>query len=297
MIRFILVTLIFIASLKSVYACDACGCSIMGNPAGLLTQYKKNYFSLGWNRSGFNTTPGVGEGSVDVFHSFDISFQYYLASRWRVGLYQSYRLNSRAVNQLHQSIHGFSDTRLSVDYTFYKKTSSDGFEIYLDIGTGLSLPTGKYDPHLHDQELPENFNPGNGSLGMSIQQTSSISYQAFGIVLKNSWTHYLKNTADYTFGNQWAGNLLLFYNLSMDSIWSVLPMAGIQLEKVNTDIHPNGTEVDGTGGKGTFLSTGCQVKLNNWMCTFQYLVPLTDHYSSGDVEASQRFNVQLTHLF
>ena len=297
MIRFMLVTMLFIAGSKSVIACDACGCSIMGNPAGLLTQYKKNYLSFGWNRSGFNTAPGVGEGSVDVFHSFDISFQYYLASRWRVGLYQSYRLNTREVNQTDQSIHGFSDTRLTADYTFYKKTSSDGFEIYLDIGTGLSLPTGKYDPHLHDQELPENFNPGNGSIGVGIQQTSSVSYQSFGVVLKNSWTHYLKNNADYTFGDQWAGNLLSFYNLPIDSTLSVLPMGGFQMENVNADIHPNGTEVDGTGGRGTFLSAGCQVKLNNWMCTFQYLVPLSNHYSSGDVEASQRFNVQLTHLF
>ena len=110
MIRFMLVTMLFIAGSKSVIACDACGCSIMGNPAGLLTQYKKNYLSLGWNRSGFNTAPGVGEGSVDVFHSFDISFQYYLASRWRVGLYQSYRLNTREVNQTDQCLHCFSYT-------------------------------------------------------------------------------------------------------------------------------------------------------------------------------------------
>jgi hypothetical protein len=289
--------MIFIASCMSVYACDACGCSIMGNPAGLLTQYKKNYLSLGWIRSGFNTVPGVGEESVDVFHSFDISFQYYLSSRWRVGLYQPYRLNTREVNEIDQSVIGFGDTRLTADFTFYKKTTSDDFEIYLDLGTGLSLPTGKYDPHLHDQDLPENFNPGNGSIGMSVQQTSSVSLQSFGVVLKNSWTHYLKNNADYTFGDQWGGNLLLFYNLPVDSVFSILPMGGFQLEKVNADLHPNGTVVDGTGGEGTFISAGCQVKLNNWLCTFQYLVPLTDHYSSGDVEASQRFNLQLTHLF
>src|SRR6187549_4156320 len=130
-----LLVIIILASVQGISsACDACGCSIMGNPPGLLTQYKKNYLSLGWNSSAFNTAPGVGEGSSDLFQSFDISFQYYLTSRWRVGLYQSYRLNTREVNNIDQSVHGFSDTRLTADYTFYKKTSSNNFEIYLDIG-------------------------------------------------------------------------------------------------------------------------------------------------------------------
>jgi len=297
MIKPLLVLLLVFSVHALALACDACGCSVMGQPTGLLTEYKRNYLSLGWNRAGYSSAPGVGEGSVDVFQSFDISFQYYLSGRWRAGLYQAYRYNTREVNQVTQSVQGFADTHLTTDYTFFRKTSSDAFEVYLDIGAGLSLPTGKYDAHIHEHDLPENFNPGNGSLGVSLQQTNSVSYRSIGMVLKNSWTHYAETSAGYDFGDQWAGNLLVFYSQSLDSLISFVPMAGIEMENTMADHHPNGTEVHGTGGKGAFFSAGCQVKMKNWLCTFQYLLPLSNHFSDGEVEAGNRMNVQLTHLF
>ncbi len=298
MIRFIHVVCLLFAVQSTSFACDACGCSIMGHPAGLLTEYRKSFLSLGYSHSGFTAAPGIGEGSIDAFHTIDLSFQYFLTHRWSAGIYQPFRINTRTIDQSIQSVSGLADTRLHVKYTFFEQNDdSKPLEIYLDIGAGLILPTGSYDPHLHDQDLPENFNPGNGSLGMSLQQTSALSYRSTGLILKNSLTRFSKTAADYQYGAQWACNLLMFVDIPLDSITSLVPMAGLQFENVGTDLHPNGTEVHGTGGNGIFVSAGCQLKIKNWLCTFQYFIPASHEYSGGEVNARPRINCQLTHLF
>lgn len=281
-----------------VTACDACGCSIMGQPAGLLSEYRKSFLSLGWSRSGFTAAPGVGEGSVDMFHTIDLTFRYFITDRLSTGLYQPFRINTRSIGQSQQTINGLADTRLNLNYTFFKQDDATRpWEIYLDIGAGFILPTGKYDAHLHDQELPENFNPGSGSFGASILQTSSVSYKSVGMVMKNSWTQFAETSSGYRFGSQWSGSLLVFLDLPVDSVASVLPMAGIQVESVTSDVYANGTEVHGTGGNGVFFTTGCQVKIKKWLCTFQYALPVSANYSGGEVTAGNRISVQFTHLF
>ena len=281
-----------------VTACDACGCSIMGQPAGLLSEYRKSFLSLGWSRSGFTAAPGVGEGSVDMFHTIDLTFRYFITDRLSAGLYQPFRINTRSVGHTQQTNSGLSDTRLNVNYTFFKQDDAGRpWEIYLDLGAGFIIPTGKYDPHLHDHDLPENFNPGNGSFGASILQTSSVSYKSAGLVLKNNWTQFAETSTGYRFGSQWSGNLLIFMDLPLDSMSSILPMAGIQVESVDSDVYANGINVHGTGGHGVFFTPGCQVKFKDWLCTFQYALPLSADYSGGEVKADNRISIQLTHLF
>lgn len=296
--RILLVSICLLTALPVAYCCDACGCSIMGQPSGLLSQYRKSYLSFGYSRSGFTAAPGIGEGSSDAFHTLDLTFQYYFSSRFHAGLYQPYRINTRNGGQGQQEVHGFSDTRLQGSYTFFQSTKpSSKFEVYLDAGVGLSLPTGKYDPHLHEQNLPENFNPGNGSLGYSLSQTSSLSYGSIGLVIKNNWTQFTGTPAGYQYGDQWVANLLTFIELPIDTQFSVLPMAGFQFENVTSDHYANGNNVHGTGGQGTYFSAGGQLKFKTWLCTFQYILPMSGTYSDGEVQPDQRLSLQLTHLF
>lgn len=298
MYRLILVSLWLLTAWPVANGCDACGCSIMGQPSGLLSQYRKSYLSMGYSRSGFTSAPGIGEGSSDAFHTLDLTFQYYFSSRFHAGLYQPYRINTRNGGQGQQEVHGFSDTRLQGSYTFFQATKPKSkFVVYLDAGIGLSLPTGKYDPHLHDQNLPENFNPGNGSLGYSLSQTSSLSYGSIGLVIKNNWTQFTGTPAGYQYGDQWVANLLTFIELPIDTQFSVLPMAGFQFENVASDHYANGNNVHGTGGQGTYFSAGGQLKFKTWLCTFQYVLPMSGTYSDGEVQPDQRLSLQLTHLF
>lgn len=298
MTRFIMAMFFLLTTQLHLQACDACGSSIMGQQPGLLSAYRKSFVSMGWSQSLYHSVQGAGEGSTDLFNTMDFTFQHFLTNRWSVGLYQPYRINTRTTGATQTAVSGLADTRLNVNYTFYEQNDTfKPIEAYLGIGAWLILPTGVYDPDIHNQNLPENFNPGNGSLGMQLQQTCSFSYRSLGMLLKNNWTYFSETKTDYRYGRQWAGSLLLFWDYPVDSILSIVPMAGIQMEVIGSDQYANGVDVHGTGGNGIYLPVGGQVKLKNWLCTFQYTLPLQNTYGSGEVDAGHRFNIQLTHLF
>jgi len=279
-------------------ACDACGCSILGQPTGLLAAYRKSFISIGYGQAGFSAVPGTGEGAIDAFHTIDVSFDNYFSDRLRAGIYLPFRMNTRTINHSIQEIRGMADIRLDGNYTFFQKGNGmSPLEIYLEVGMGIILPTGKYIADIHSQNLPENFNIGNGSFGLSLQQTSGFSYRSVGAVLKNTWTDYKETAKGYEYGAQWVSSLLILAEIPVDSIVSVIPLGSIQYEKIWRDAYATGTEVHGTGGNGVFVSAGCQVKIKSWLCTFQYSLPVVDNYSQGEVNAGNRYTLQMTHLF
>ena len=293
----LILVMLLAVQLKSS-ACDACGCSIMGQPTGLLAAYRKSFISIGYGQAGFSAVPGTGEGAIDAFHTIDMSFDYYFSDRWRAGIYLPFRLNTRTVNQSMQEVRGMADIRLDANYTFFKKENGmSPLEIYLEGGIGMILPTGKYIADIHSQNLPENFNIGNGSFGFSLQQTSGFSYRSFGAVIKNTWTDYKETSKGYEYGAQWVSSLLMLAEIPVDSMVSVIPLGSIQFEKIWNDAYATGADVHGTGGHGVFVSAGCQLKIKSWLCTFQYSLPIADQYSHGEVNAGNRYTFQMTHLF
>ena len=296
--KWILACLMAMTIQQNAVACDACACSILGQPNGLLAAYRKSFLSLGYGHAGFNTAPGSGEGAIDNFHRIDLTFDYYFSDRFRAGIYLPYQINTRIVNHSLSSVDGLSDLRLDVNYTFFQSSiPASSWEIYLEAGAGMIFPTGKYDPDIHDRNLPENFNPGKGSLGYTIQQTSGISYRRIGTIIKNSWSSFSETNTDYQYGSQWSSSLALLAELPIDSALAFVPLASIQYEKVWTDQYASGIDVHGTGGHGLYVSAGGQLKIKDWLCTFQYAIPVNEHYSSGEVVARNRFTIQLTHLF
>lgn len=281
-----------------MWACDSCGSSITAGDGGLLSQYRKSFLSMGWSQSAFTTLPPSGESADDRFNTFDITFQRFLSRRLSARLYLPFQMNVRTYpeNQLSES--GFGDIRLGANYTFFMHIEPDDpFEVFLDAGAGMILPTGQYDPNIHDRQLPENFNPGRGNFGYVLQQTNSLSYGSLGLLIRNTWTNFSDTKENYSFGSQWAGNVFFLWEQEIDSSFSVIPLVGGQFENVDPDKYTNGNIVPGTGGDGFFMSFGGQFKLNNLLCTMQYSLPVSATYSNGEVEADNRVTVQLTYLF
>ncbi len=93
---------------------------------------------------------------------------------------------------------------------------------------------------LHDQDLPENFNPGNGSHWPDITSTNQCSLLSItGLILKNSLDALSKTRLPTTrFGPNGQANLLMFVDIPVDSLISIVPLAGLQFEKVSADQPP-----------------------------------------------------------
>ena len=66
---------------------------------------------------------------------------------------------------------------------------------------------------------------------------------------------------------------------------------------VGEDIYANGNPVPNTGGLGTYLTTGTNLKTGDWLIGLSYLNPIAVNYSSGSVNAGSRVSFQLSYIF
>lgn len=296
--RIFLLPLIALLCWQWAYACDACGCSIGGNGIGLLSNYRNNYIGLGWQLGRFNSVPGHGLGSEDQFHTLELSLRYHFTDRFKVLAFQPYRINRRLnSDQSEQQLSGISDTRILGAYTLLRDAALGTVKVFWEAGAGVKLPVGTYNAHIHDTNLPENFNIGNGSWGYLLQSNLVLIQRQLGLVLNGTYQHNGPARSDYQFGHQLTGQALVFAEANIGNRLQLVPNAGLSLEQITTDRYANGKSVSGTGGRGTYFSGGINLKAGNWIFGAAASLPVEQSYSHGEVEAQPRLSTQILFTF
>ena len=280
-------------------ACDACGCSVNGVGVGLMAAYRQNYIGIQYQYAPFSSKLVHAQGAVDEFHTFELAARYRLWRRLSLQLMQAWRLNNRQHPDGDASLNGLGDTRLLANFAVLNQLPlGNEFRLYAEVGAGTKAPTGKFDPNLHnEQNLPENFNPGNGSWAYLLQSNLVLSRKGAGLALSGSYQHNLPSEGGYRFGGQWSGQALLFNEFPLPGRLSVTPYGGFSIEKVAQDEKADGKYAPSTGGRGCFAAAGLNLKFDNWLLGAALSQPFSQHYSNAEVEAKGRLTVQVSHIF
>jgi len=296
--RITLLTIFGMLFWQSATACDACGCSISGNGMGILTAFRSNFIGLSWQRSTFQGLPGHGGGGTDYFHTVELSARYHFTDRWKVLVNQPYRINQRKLEGETDGIQGLSDTRIVASYTILnRKKLGDETSLFFELGGGVKLPTGKYNPDLHETDLPENFNIGNGSWGYILQPNLVLNHKKSGLVFGGLYQYFGKTDNGYRFGSQLSTRLLAFNEVKLSDKITLLPNAGLSAEWIVEDQFFNDKTVTGTGGSGVFANAGINLKSEKFLFGVTYAQPISQSYSHGEVEAKGRIACQFSYIF
>jgi hypothetical protein len=271
---------------------------MMGSSTPLLSAWNKSYLTLGYQVSGFKSIAEIGASSRDQFHVLDISAQYFINDRISLAAVLPYKLNIRDANNSTSEVQGLGDIKIQGAYSFLQK-QIDGKHpgIFLEGRMGLSLPTGKYDPLIHDNDLPENFNPGNGSLGFSVGQTLTITKKAGGLEFGNNFLYFLPSTSAYQFGSQFSSRLTFYGNIPVNKSLQILPFIGIEYQHVSKDLYANGNSVTETGGDNVLGTGGLQLKTGPFLTSCFINLPIIDHYANNTVQLQQQFRLSTTYIF
>ncbi len=280
-------------------ACDACGCSVNGVGVGLMATYRQNYIGFQYQYAPFSSTLEHAHGAKDYFHAFELTLRFRVFSRLNVQLSQPYRLNIRKSPDGNGTRSGLGDTRLIANYIILNQVPlGKNYKLYAEAGGGVKAPIGDFNPDLHaSQNLPENFNPGNGSWAGLLQTNLVLSRKNAGLTLSGTYQRNRPSSDGYRFGGQWSGQALLFNQFSLSSRAWLTPFAGMSAEKVWRDVKADGKYAPSTGGNGLFAAAGLNLRFDNWLIGASYSQPLQQHYSNAEVEAKGRFVVQLSHIF
>lgn len=280
-------------------ACDACGCSVNGVGVGLMATYRQNFLGFQYNYAPFSSTLEHAKGATDYFHSFELMARFRVFRRFNLQLNQPYRLNVRHHPDGNGQRAGLGDTRFLANYVLLDQvTFGKGFRLYVEAGLGVKAPTGKFDGNIHDEHnLPENFNPGNGSWAGLGQANVVLGRRNGGITLTGSYQHNRPSTSGYRFGHQWSAQALLFNQFTTKGNFSLTPYCGVAAEGVGRDVKENGKYAGSTGGNGYYAAAGINLRFKQWLVGAAYSQPFSQHYSNAEVEAKGRLTVQLSHIF
>lgn len=288
---------LLLLSIPSI-ACDVCGCSINAYGAGLLSTYRYNTISLGWHDSPFQQLLNQGIPTKDNFRSLELSVRYHLSQRWVITLQQPYQWNHRLGPDKSVNLNGFGDTRLMGTYVFADNIPvGASSQLYWEAGMGTKLPSGRFNDNIYLDDLPDNFNIGNGSWAYLFQSSIMFHFDKLGMVLNSAYQANTKNIDDYHFGNQWSMNAVLFARHQLSEKAEIIPFSGLLYENIKADQRYNDNDVHGTGGKGYFLSLGANFKYGNYLLGTSCLVPLSQTYAQGEMKAKTRYSLELTYSF
>ncbi len=289
----------FVLGIMSANACDVCGAGANNMGIGLLTNFRSNFIRMGYFQSSFTSNFEHDYSVKDRFEQIDLTIRYSLGknNRWKAMASLPFGKNSRTTHDENQIERGMADCRFNVNYVLLNNLKvGENAMLYVEAGTGLSIPTGKFDSSIHDRNLPENFNIGRGALGYIFQLNSVLSNGKNGVVLSANYQINSATETGYRYGNQLTSQLTLFRELPLKQL-KLIPNLGLNFEKITKDKYTNNNTVPGTGGNGLFLSSSVNIKTEKWLTGFSYAIPLADKYSDSEVKAKGRIVCHVSYLF
>ncbi|MBI1225302.1 MAG: hypothetical protein GC192_08705 [Bacteroidetes bacterium] len=276
--------------------CNAGGLSSCGS-TGLLTNLRNNSIGLRFMAVPFETTASGEESYRDNFLVAEFVGRYQVSSRIRVGIQQPYRWNYRQQTGQDELLHGLADTRLMGNYTLLdNKQFAHTSLIYLEMGAGLKLPTGKYDQSIYFRDLPGNLNLGMGNFGYLLQSNLVVFHKKMGVAHTLGVQLNGKSRDDYHFGHQFSSSLLLFRELALNEKNKLVPMAGISTEYFGKNHFPSGNFAEGSGGHGWLAQAGLNARFRVFQVSALTSLPIEQDYSQRAIVAKQRYSLELTYF-
>lgn len=283
---------------NNAVACDACGCAVSGSGIGLLNNYRTNIIGFRYSNVHFQASELLEGRTKDWFQQGELFARVQVANRWRVSAQLPFQWNKRETYTGNHQTEGLSDLRILGHFAFIDNTPiGKKGNLYWELGAGAKMPTGKYDPDLLDQDMPDNFNPGNGSWALLAQSNLVFTYGKYGLNLITSAQFNSESSSGYQFGNQYSAALMAFADYDLGIRSKIVPFAGFTAEKITGDQLANGNSAHSTGSEGIFGVLGANVRYDRWQLGGTFSQPLTQNYSDGEVDAKRRFTVELNFFF
>ncbi len=292
--REIFLFMIGVIGFQNVHSCDNCA-GTMSAQIGLLGDIDKNSFGLLYRLSNFEISSNYGK-TYDVFQHIEAFGNYYIDDKWQAGFNLPFKFNQRENEDGMRSMLGFSDISLHLGYLWSKRLPNEKF-----FGSNsrftLKLPTGNYISDIHDQDLPQSFNIGNGSWGYSLSNNTLISYKKWTSILSLSISKFSKSSSGYLFGSQGQFLLMQQYSLQLNRSVILLPRTGISYSYISQDRYKNGNADQETGQE--IMNALFEINMNhkNLIFSNSFSLPLVDSFKQEGYSSTIQFKSQIIYQF
>lgn len=288
-------------------ACDICGCGVGNYYLGLMPQFHKNFIGLRYRNIRFESHLNSRIlRTNEYFHTIEFWGRFYPVPKLQVLAFVPYSFNYQTdINNNRKSLQGFNDIMLLANYNVLNKkmknddTERRNWKHSLWLGTGLKLPTGKYDYNDQDnsQVANANFQLGSGSWDFVFTAFYNVRYRKFGFNQDVSYKLNTANAKNYRFGNRFSANSNLFFVHQFSKKIALMPHAGVYYELSAKDTR-NQSVILETGGTLVASNIGIDVyAFKNFNVGINVQIPLYQYLGNGELQTQTRWNVHWVILF
>jgi hypothetical protein len=277
--------------------CDACGCSASGGSMGFASMLTTNFIGIRYFNQSYKSRDGLYSNSPwydENFNTIQVWGRIPIIKNVQATVLLPYHFHNRDSNDGKQNISGIGDiTILGMYQIVQTKTDSLYFKHTLQLGGGLKMPTGKFD-ETNNGSVNPSYQVGTGSWDYLLATEYIIRRKNWGL---NNMVNYViktENDKSYRFGNQFNYASTLFYLVEKNQ-FSYAPQLGIAYE-LYEDNYQRGQKVRDTAGDIFLGKLGIEVGKKNLSFGANYMIPIQQNLTGGNVEANYRWSLNLNYM-
>jgi hypothetical protein len=231
----ILTTMLCVAGMVNVLACDVCGGAGAMSGLGFLPNSDYHFIGLTYRARTYSTEHPklfASEATVsgtNTFHTAEVWGRYQLNSRTQLMAFLPVHIKNITDTENTYDINGLGDASLLANYVIVKKTNLRWF-----VGGGVKLPTGKSNVEVNNQVVP-NLQTGSGSIDGLF--TTNLTYLKgnWGLNTETNITITTTNKNDYKYGNQADASIAFLHKQKKGKVMYV-PQLGVNYTKTKKDV-------------------------------------------------------------
>lgn len=287
--------------------CDACGCSNNGGSLGMGGVIDNNFIGVRYLYQEYDSRDGIFNNSPKIdenFNTIQLWSRLPISEKIDIQAFVTYHSHTRNYVDKITKIQGVGDISIFANYKVLEKRKSNYNQRknkvtstihQIKIGTGIKLPTGKFDEEINNSINPS-FQLGTGSVDYVTMVQYLFKSNQFGV--NNYINYYIKteNKKRYKFGNQLNFNSTFFYVFKNNEKNMFVPSLG-----VSGEFHQKNKSFDisvrDTNGYTILSNIG--IEYNTPKMTFGTMAtyPLSQNLTQGNIELKYRTNFYINYNF
>ncbi len=292
--KFIIATLVALSCLTVSYGCEFCGCATGNYYIGFLPQFDHRFVGIRYGFQRFHTsiTDNPSEFSHDHYQTVEAWAGFNFGKKWQVITILPYHFIQQTTDDGPSNKNGLGDIAAMVNYKVFDKQSRLAnrkmISQQLWFGTGLKLPTGKFDIDATDPELVAiaNSQTGTGSADFMLNAMYNVKINKVGLNTSASYKMNTSNNDRYCFGNKFSASTFLYYAIDKFKT-GITPNAGLMYENTGNSSLVS-QKIANTGGYLVTASAGLEVNLKKITAGANIQLPVDQNFAAGQTTLKAR---------
>ncbi|PKB15809.1 hypothetical protein [Flavobacterium sp. 5] len=276
--------------------CDACGCSASGGSMGFASVLNANFVGIRYFNQQYKTNDGLYSNSpwyVDNFNTVQVWGRIPVSNKIQISALIPYHFHERETATGMEDINGVGDITVLGMYTLYQTHKDSTIVSHtLQLGGGFKAPTGKFN-EANSEGVNPSFQVGTGSWDYLLATEYTIRRNKFGLNTMLNYVIKTENQKHYQFGNQFNYSGTFYYLYEKNSL-SIAPQVGLAGEVYDSN-YQHGQELVNTSGDILFGKFGVEIGKDRFSIGLNYLAPINQNLSAGNVVANYRWSINLNY--